>query len=152
MSATGCRCPCGNVTFDVGGPPLFRMFCHCTICQRFTDSPFADIVVYPAASVGQPAEGSVDYATYKPPPNALRGKCAACSEPAIEQLDTLILPKLTMVPASMHHPDAALPGPVAHVFYDTRVADVDDALPKHQGFIPSQLAFVKHLLSARRKR
>lgn len=144
-----CRCACGNTTFSVLTPPLFRMLCHCTICQRFNEAPFADVIVYDAAGVEQPAPGTVIFGTYKPPPNVQRGKCASCGKPAIEKFEAPLFPKLTMVPSTMFSAEAVLPAPVAHIFYDTRVADADDALPKHLGFLASQLSFGKYLLSAK---
>jgi hypothetical protein len=131
------------------GPPLFRILCHCTICQRFNDAPFADVVVYDASSVGEPCPGTVDYDTYKPPPNLKRGKCAACGAAAIEKLALPLLPKLTMVPAVVHGSDAGLPAPKTHIFYGTRVAEAEDALPKQVGFIASQLTFARHFISAK---
>lgn len=144
-----CSCTCGHVTFNITDPPLFRLLCHCTICQRFNHAPFGDIVVYNAASVESPTPGSVSFDTYRPPPNLQRGKCAHCGDPAIERFEVPLLPKLIMVPMAMHHNDAAKTEPTAHVFYGSRVADADDSLPKHSGYLPSQLAFVKYLIAAR---
>lgn len=152
MKDRDCACPCGNVSFSILGPPLFRILCHCTICQRFNDAPFADVVIYDASSVGEPGPGTVDYDTYKPPPNLKRGKCAACGAAAIEKLTVPLLPRLTMVPAAVHSSDADIPAPRAHIFYGTRQEDAGDALPKHVGFIASQLAFVKHFIAAKASR
>ena len=149
VTPVACACPCGHAAFTVVGPPLFRIVCHCTICQRFNDAPFADVLIYDAAKVAAPAAGTVDFDTYKPPPNVQRGKCAQCGKPAIEQFRAPLFPALTMVPAAVHAAGSALPDPVAHIFYDTRVADVADSLPKHRGFLPSQLAFGRHLLAAK---
>jgi len=35
------RCPCGTTTFAIDGPPPFRAFCHCTICQAYNGAPYA---------------------------------------------------------------------------------------------------------------
>lgn len=139
MNAEDCACPCGNVAFSISGPPLFRVLCHCTICQRFNDAPFADVAIYDGSLVGEPRPGTVDYATYKPPPNLQRGKCAACGAAAIEKFAVPLLPRLTIVPAAVHSSGADIPAPKAHMFYGTRKADAADALPKHVGFIASQL-------------
>ena len=145
-----CACSCGNVAFETVGHPLFRILCHCTICQRFNDSPFADVVVYGAAAVTDPDAESVSFETYKPPPNVQRGKCTQCGDAAIEKFVAPLLPKLTIVPAAVHGSSADLPDPVAHIFYRTRFADANDQLPKHTGAVASQLAFGKHLMSAMR--
>jgi hypothetical protein len=36
------------------------------------------------------------------------------------------------------------------VFYDSRVADADDDLPRHEGFVASQTAFLRLLLRSLR--
>jgi hypothetical protein len=134
------------MTFETRKPPRFRMLCHCTICQRFNKQPFADVLIYRAGDVEMPEAGTVDFAIYKPPPNVQRGRCSSCRAPVIETFHVPLLPKLTMVPRSMLPPDAELPEPVAHFFYETRQADANDSLPKHDGFWPSQTAFLKYYL------
>ncbi len=149
---TTCRCACGATEFPANGPALFRILCHCTICQRFNEADYADVVVYSAVSVERPPADAVAFATYKPPPNVQRGKCATCAQPAIEIFEAPLLPKLAMVPLAMHADTAGLPQPCAHIFYEKRRADADDSLPKHEGFLRSQLAFVRHLLASARSR
>ncbi len=55
-----------------------------------------------------------------------------------------------MVPAPMLRAGDDAPEPIAHIFYDKRVSDATDTLPKHQGLIASQLAFMKYLRAAKR--
>lgn len=149
MDQKDCACSCGKAAFDLLGPPLFRILCHCTICQRFNDAPFADVVVYDAANVAEVPEGTVSFNTYKPPPNVQRGKCVECGDPAVEKFASPLFPKLTIVPTAMHRNKAEVPDPVAHIFYDKRVADADDTLEKRSGFLASQLSFGKNLVSAK---
>ncbi len=147
MNPTDCSCTCGATTFRTRAAPRFRMLCHCTLCQRFNDAPFADVLIYRARDVEMPP-GTVEFTTLKPPPNVQRGKCASCGAPAIETFHAPLLPKLTMVPRAMHPAKAALPEPIAHFFYNTRIEDAADGLPKHQGYLASQLAFCKYLIAA----
>ncbi len=149
MKDHDCSCSCGAVAFDVVGHPLFRILCHCTICQHFNDAPFADVVVYDAASITDPEARTVSFETYKPPPNVQRGKCTKCGGAAIEKFVAPLFPKLTIVPASVHSSSVVLPDPVAHIFYKTRLADATDALPKHHGAVSSQVAFGRHLFRAK---
>ncbi|NNE35571.1 MAG: hypothetical protein HKN13_10050 [Rhodothermales bacterium] len=132
------------------GEPLFRILCHCTICQRFNSAPFADVLVFRDKDVSLPPPNAVNFQTYKPPPNVQRGKCATCAQPAIEIFAAPVLPKLVMIPRAMLRSDAEVPSPIAHIFYDKRVSDAKDAYPKHRGFLRSQLAFLNYLRSARR--
>lgn len=60
-------CPCGNARLTIHAPPRFRMYCHRTICQRFNQAPFADVLVYRARDVDLPELGAVEFDTYKPP-------------------------------------------------------------------------------------
>lgn len=145
---TKCVCECGQVEYPVPDKPLFRMYCHCSICQKFNGAAYGDIFVYRAADVQKPEEGLVDFSTFRPPPNVQRGKCASCQKPAIEILEAPFLPKLILVPGSMHKTNEPLPKSVGHVFYESRVTDAQDMLPKTNGYLKSQLVFGKHLLKA----
>lgn len=138
-----CQCHCGAAAFEVQRAPLMRFICHCTICQRFNGTPFADMVVLRSDGVVPPADGTVDFGTYRPPPAVQRGKCATCNKPAIEFMRLPLMPALTFVPAANFADAAALPAPRLHTFYDKRVVDIDDGLPKHRGYLKSQLAFAR---------
>lgn len=145
-----CTCSCGATSFQTTSEPLFRFICHCTICQRFNNAPFADILVHRAEDVVLPPARDVNFDTYKPPPNVQRGKCATCGQPAIVVFAAPFLPRLVTVLRPMFRSHAELPSPVAHLFYDKRVSDADDPYPKHQGYFRSQIAFLKYLRLAGR--
>lgn len=147
----GCQCPCGETAFTVTAPALFRIYCHCTICQRFNDAPFADVLLFRRQDVELPPPAAVSFDTYKPPPNVQRGKCAQCGTPALELFEVPMMPKLGMVPAAMFTDTQSLPFAAMHLFYDKRVADIDDSLPKYRGFLPSQWAILSRLWSARHR-
>ena len=144
-------CACGATKFQAEVGPLFRILCHCTICQRFNGAPFADVLVFAAQHVSLPPSDAVNFDRYKPPPNVKRGKCASCNQAAIEVFITPILPKLVMVPTPMLRPDVDVPEPVAHIFYEKRLSDAEDRFPKHQGFLRSQFAFMNYLRLAKRQ-
>ena len=151
MSPVECTCSCGATRFQTAGAPLFRILCHCTICQRFHDAPFGDVLVHRVDDVTLPPATAVNFDTYKPPPNIQRGKCATCAQPAIVVFEAPFLPRLVSIPRLMFRSDADLPSPIAHIFYDKRVSDAEDPYPKHQGYFRSQIAFLKYLRSARRR-
>ena len=145
MTNLNCVCACGHTQFEIKGQPKFRMLCHCTICQRFNQSTHADVLIFSTKQIKTPDSEVVEFTTYKAPPNVQRGTCVKCQQPAIEVFNMPLMPKLTMVPAGMFANDAVLPKPKAHIFYDKRVADVQDDCPKVSGFLRSQLRFFKHL-------
>lgn len=146
VTSQSCRCGCGAVQFRVRRP-LFRLYCHCTLCQRFNQAPFADVTVFRAKDVDPPARETVSLQTLRPPPNVPRGRCARCEQPAIEYFSAPLLPKLVMVPKGVFAADAPLPAPALHLFYDMRSAEVDDPLPKYRGYLRSQLAFARRLIA-----
>ena len=143
-------CSCGACRFHAESKPLFRILCHCTICQRFNSAPFGDVLVFRAESVSLPPPDTVSFQTYKPPPNVQRGKCPKCNQPVIEVFDAPLFPKMVMVPRAMVGADFEVPPPMAHIFYDKRVSDTQDEYPKHKGFLRSQLAFLNYYRAARR--
>ncbi|MEM9301375.1 MAG: GFA family protein, partial [Pseudomonadota bacterium] len=144
-------CGCGAVNLEVRGQPLFRCLCHCTICQRFNAAPFGDVTVFTADDVDVAANAPIDFERLRPPPNVQRGKCRECARPAVEQAVIPFLPDLTIVPTSNLRP-ADRPDPAMHIFYRHRVADVDDTLPRYDGYLSSQLAFARMLIGALRRR
>lgn len=152
VSETKISCSCGEVHYEITSTPLLRFICHCTICQKFNNASFGDAIIYSSSGVKDPDSSLVESSTYKPPPNVKRGKCISCVNPVIEKLQSPLLPKLTIVPTATHHKDIKLPQPVAHLFYDQCIEQVDDSLPKYKGYLSSQLAFVRHLMSAKFKR
>lgn len=139
-------CECGEAGYRISGQPLMRGYCHCTICQKFNDAPFADITIFRRRDVTLPEASRVAYHNYTSPPMVNRGKCVACGKPAVETLSLPLMPDLVIVPSANIHDTSLLPAPALHIFYDTRQADVDDGLPKYAGFLRSQLAFSWRLL------
>ncbi|MEM9531345.1 MAG: hypothetical protein AAGA23_10520 [Pseudomonadota bacterium] len=143
-------CQCGSVRYRVPQAPLFRAYCHCGICRRFNEAARADILVYRLAEVSLPEEGTVEFSTYRPPPNVRRGRCARCRQAALEVFRSPLLPQLAIVPRGMLPVDAALPESSCHLFFEGSVTDVDDDLPRYRGYLRSQLAFFKMLFFSKR--
>ena len=53
-------------------------------------------------------------------------------------------------PRPMFRSGAELPSPMGHGFYDTRVADADDLLPKYEGYFRNVFVFLKYIWLKRR--
>jgi hypothetical protein len=140
-----CQCSCGETTFSVQGSPLLRCYCHCTICQEFNQAAFADISIYMAKNVALPSPESLEYKAYRPPPAVQRGKCKSCGSPAVEFLQIPLLAKLIIIPTNTLHQDCVV-DPALHMFYNSRVSDVDDGLAKFNGYWKSQAAFGHKLI------
>lgn len=145
-SNANCTCSCGATRFLVREAPLFRCFCHCTICQRFNEAPYGDITCFRWRGVDRPPEGQVRFEAYRSPPLLQRGRCAQCGQPALEYVR--VPPRVVLVPTRNVHDPSLVPDPSLHIFYDTRVADVNDDLPKYAGYLRSQAAFTAALYRA----
>lgn len=141
------QCSCGEVKYTVIGKPLFRAFCHCTICQKFNQAAYSDITLFRAKDVIMPRADSVEFSAYKKPPAAQRGTCVACGKPAIETLQLPML-ELVLIPSGNIQVESLVPEPQLHIFCDTAVAAIDDNIPKYSGFLKSQLAFSYQLIKS----
>lgn len=141
------HCACGSVSYEIVGKPLIRAFCHCTICQKLNSAPYADIVVFKEKDVLMPGNEHLAYKAQRFPPLLQRGQCTSCQNIAIEYVNLGPFPKLIAVPSKNIDDQSLIPEPSLHIFYDTRVKDIDDNLPKHSGYLSSQFAFSKALIT-----
>ena len=146
ISMTECQCQCGSTKFSVQGVPIVRMYCHCTICQEFNNAAYSDVSIYLSRDVQLYDKEKVNFKKYKSPPAVKRGKCATCNNPIIEFLDLPLFPSLTIIPSENIPSDQLVLEPSTHIFYHRRVADINDHLPKHSGFIKSQMALTAKLI------
>jgi len=140
-------CPCGQSTFVVCGSPVAMFYCHCTICQSVYGLPRADVTVLWAKNVKLSSQRSLRFKKHRSPPALRRGVCEACGHPVVGFLTLAPFVELAFVPAQNYPPSSPLPAPSLHIFYGSRVADVDDALPKLNGYWPSQIATTQLILS-----
>ena len=142
-----CACPCGASRFTVAGTPTGRFLCHCTICQKAYGKPFADVTYFWAASVTLPVNQSIEFRRYRPPPALRRGICAKCGNPVVGFLR--LVPGLTLafVPSQNFPRPAELPAPHRHIFYDRRVADIADSVPKLGGYWASEAYLTRTVLA-----
>ncbi len=148
MNKVNVHCPCGEVSYEIKGRPLFRAFCHCTICQRVNCAPYADITLFSSRDVVMPKSAGLHYKAQKFPPILQRGSCVSCNHIAIEYLRIFPMLKTIIVPSQNIDDKSLVPEASLHIFYDSRVNDVGDDLPKYCGYIKSQLAFGQKLVSA----
>jgi hypothetical protein len=142
------HCSCGDVNFTVKGKPLLRAFCHCTICQAYNEAPYADITLFRSSDVIMPQEGSVAFNSSVFPPIVHRGKCVSCGKAAIEYLRLFPMPKIIIVPSNNIDDKAFIPDASFHIFYDKRISDIEDNLPKYNGYLKSEFAFGHQLIAS----
>ena len=132
-------CECGTCAFDLNIVPSARFICHCTICQAFTGKSYSDMTIVRAKHLTLMNEDQISFKKYRPPPNIDRGLCVSCKKPVVEFGGFGAL-KWAFIPASNFEFQALLPAPQLHLFYDKHVKSASDDLPKHSGYIRSQIA------------
>jgi len=70
-------CLCGAIQWRADVDPTVVHYCHCSMCRRWTGSPFATLAWYPRPSVSwtnQPVE-------FRSSPIAVRSHCGICGTP-----------------------------------------------------------------------
>jgi hypothetical protein len=141
-------CGCGASKFAIDGVPIARFKCHCTICQSLSKQPFADVVMLWAGAITLPHEQPFTFRKYRPPPALRRATCNTCGAPVVGFLRLAPFVQLAFVQCANFPNQHALPSPSAHIFYQSRVQDVADELPKISGYWASEIAVTKLVLSS----
>jgi hypothetical protein len=139
-------CECGACWFEVHKSPKARFRCHCLICQAFNSKPFADVVAVRAKDVvlKTPAISHLR--------NTVRRRTSTAGSAGLAAGPSWRLPalgpfKVMFIPASNFEPEARLPPVRMDIFYHRRVLDMPDSLPKYSGYLPSELAIGKMIMS-----
>ncbi len=139
------NCSCGIFSFETRKAPVARFVCHCLFCQAFTGEAFSDVSVLMSHQIEMKGTEALSYKKYRLPPNLNRGRCSTCGKPAMETMGARPL-QLVFIP-SANFAEQDLPPPVrAHVFYNRRVVDVADDLPKYEHYWPSQFVIAKVIM------
>lgn len=149
MNEVRCTCSCGKAGIVVEGPLLGRITCHCSICQSANRAAFADSTILMARHVPLDRVEHVRFETRKRFPAAQRGFCRFCGCFVMARMTVFPFFSLAFVPAARYPADVELPEPELHIYYESRIADVADELPKYNGKWPSQFAVLRMLLRAR---
>lgn len=152
MNSSKAQCQCGKVKMKVLTEPLFRAFCHCSICQKFNNAEYGDIVFFRSSDVKVFGEENSNFKYHKFPPLLSRGSCGGCCQPTHEYLRIFPLPKLTVIPVkNFEDMSVIIPNPAMHIFYESRVTDHNDGVPKFSGYLSSQLSLSQQMLSNLRR-
>jgi hypothetical protein len=145
---TVCSCPCGETRTSFMGEPLLRVLCHCKICQEVYGAPFADFVMLRSQQITKPVEPGIRFAKHRAPPAVNRGVCPSCHKPVVAFMPLAPCLGLAFVPTANLPSEAMALEPALHSFYDRRIEDVHDSLPKVCGYWASQWAVTRRFLSA----
>lgn len=122
---------------------MFSCYCHCTICQRILGgSPTSIAGVAPDALTV--TEGKDELLAVKTSEFCTRYRCRKCGAPVYSEYTD---PQFSFMDFGMTSLERGADGkfklseeerqaikPTAHIFYNDRVMDVVDGLPKFVGF------------------
>lgn len=124
-SRTG-ACYCGASSVTLSGEPSGASFCHCATCRRLSGAPFMAIALAPLASVAMRGE-TLEQRTSR---HVVRHRCARCYAP----LAAVLAGRTAAVSLGLFDFSGGAPPswrPLHHMYYDSRVLDVRDELPKY---------------------
>ncbi|KAF9469615.1 Mss4-like protein, partial [Collybia nuda] len=135
-------CFCGAVTYRVIGPPLLSAYCHCTLCQRLNASPFIHTIHFPDTAFiwthTEPHENALDCFVVPEKPWKTRWRCKQCG--CCISSHNSKANKWSVWAAQLERDkEGKIKGwddlkPTAHMFYGTRLVNVDDGLGKWEGY------------------
>ncbi|ESK96248.1 hypothetical protein Moror_7238 [Moniliophthora roreri MCA 2997] len=127
-------CYCGAVSYTVTGKPVLSAYCHCTICQRLNGCPFVHTLHFSPSALQWTHIGgntALDMYRVKDKPAKQRFRCKTCgsciaSYHSERQSWSILGAQLERIPEDFK--------PTAHIFYGTRLLDVNDGLDKWEGY------------------
>lgn len=125
------RCDCGAVEVSMVGAPKVHAYCHCEDCRALLDVPYHSIVAWESQNVGITL-GQEHTIEYKHPTLEMtRVFCKHCGETVYNTnamgwklVSQLLIRKCNndKLPEEFQSN--------AHFYYDRRMVDIDDQLPK----------------------
>ena len=136
-SDISCQCECGETQVHLAKPPMLRFHCHCTICQELYKLPFSDVTVMWAKNAVLTQGKHIEY--YRPGLLLKRGVCTQCEQPILAYMTLFPGIRLAFVPGNRYNDQSVLPKATAHIFFHRSKNQMDDGIPKHTGFIKSEL-------------
>ncbi|EIM92394.1 uncharacterized protein STEHIDRAFT_89359 [Stereum hirsutum FP-91666 SS1] len=135
-------CFCGQASYTITAPPKMRAYCHCTGCQRLNACPYNWTIHNDASNFTfthpQPHAERLDSFVNPDKPWKTRFRCKTCGCTVASKNS-----KTNNVSVWGPHLERDNEGmikrsdevkPTAHIFYGTRIADVNDGLPKWEGY------------------
>ena len=126
MSEVIIKCECGHASVSLNAIPRVRFRCHCTKCQSVYRAPYADAMFLRRGQAKLLDNDTIEWVNTKQPSPLVRGICRKCKDPILAHFFgiTSIVPTKAV---TTHN----VPKVTCDIYYKTRVADIDDNLPKY---------------------
>ena len=125
------HCDCGAVELEMTGTPRVHAYCHCEDCRTLLDVPYHSITAWDADKVRITAgvEDTVEY--NHPTLEMTRVFCRNCGETLYNTnaMGWRLVSQLLIRKCNKDELPQELESN-AHFYYDRRIVDIDDRLPK----------------------
>ena len=120
------KCYCGAVKVTVSGPPVAAGYCHCLECRKWHSAPINAFAIWPADQVTLEGDTMASAVSEDSARVSCRqcGGCVANRKPTMDIIG--VYPMTLAGPANTFHFE-----PAFHIFYEERVMNVNDGLPKY---------------------
>jgi hypothetical protein len=126
-------CLCGALRYEIDGPFVDMVHCHCSMCRKHHGTPFATWVAAPLAGFRWLSEPST-LATYKSSERGHREFCRICGSvaPMLESGMGMVI-----APAGNLDGDPGIQ-PTKHMFVGSKAGwyPITDGLPQHEEYPP----------------
>ena len=132
MTISG-SCLCGTLKYEVTGPFVMMLNCHCSMCRKHHGAPFATFVATPIDNFRW-ISGENDVVLYDSSANGKRAFCPTCGSVA-----PMVMPgaDLAVMPAGNLDGDPGI-RPEGHMFVGSKASwyELTDSLPQHEEYPP----------------
>lgn len=129
-AATG-GCLCGAVRYEMEGPPISTIYCHCESCRKHAGAPVVALAGYRRGQMRYSRGAPKVYASS---PGVGRAFCGACGTPLTWEGDggEEIGPMVEVLIATMDRPEDF--EPECHIHHAERVSwfETHDNLPRYR--------------------
>jgi len=126
------HCECKAVQAKLVGEPIVHACCHCTDCRELLDIPFHSVTAWKADSLTF-VSGKDHVVVYQHPTlNMQKHFCATCGEVLFNTngMDWRVVSQLLVAKCNAGDLPEELRSD-KHFFYEQRVVDIADELPKY---------------------
>ncbi|KAH9486441.1 hypothetical protein JR316_0000506 [Psilocybe cubensis] len=135
-------CFCGAARYQVTGRPILSAYCHCTLCQRLNASAFILSVHFSSTNFSwthdEPHLNSIESYSVSTKPWKIRWRCKNCG--CCIASNNLQNNKWSVYGGQFDRDEnGKIIGwetikPTAHIFYETKMIDIQDDLGKWAGY------------------
>ena len=126
------HCDCGAVELEMIGTPIVHAYCHCEDCRDLLDVPYHSVTAWDSENINfiSGAEHTIEYK--HPTLEMTRVFCKRCGETVYNTnaMGWKLVSQLLIRKCN----NGELPDELrsnAHFYYDRRIIDIDDHIPKH---------------------